>query len=86
MKTKDLIAKLQKLIDEHEPLKEVMGEHEIMVDVFVKLPGIGISSDGINAFKYAGFSPNIIIEKSADVTYDIISSFASSQHENSIHR
>ena len=68
MKTKDLISKLQKLIEEHEPLREMMGEHEIVIDVFVKYLGTHV-------FEYCGFSTNIPIEKSSDGVYDIISAF-----------
>jgi hypothetical protein len=67
MKTKDLIIKLQELIDAHEPLKEVMGEHEIVIDQFSKL------SNG--DFEYKGFSGDIKVEQSADGVHDILSGF-----------
>ncbi len=65
MKTKDLIAKLQTLVDDHEPHVEVMGEHEIVIDVFCK-------TDKQGCFEYRGFSPNVIIDKSKDGVYDIL--------------
>lgn len=77
MKTKDLIVQLQKLVEKHEPHVDIMGEHEIVVDVFGK--------NDSNVFHYLGFSPNIIIERTSDGVYDIISSFASSQDENPLH-
>lgn len=67
MKTKDLITQLQKLIDEHEPLVNMMGEHEIVRDVFVPI--------GEHIFEYRGFSTDITIQKSCDGVYDIISGF-----------
>lgn len=73
MLTKDLIKKLQKLVDDHESCIEVMGEHEIVVDVFIK------TGEREHTFIYAGFSPNIVIEKSGDGVYDIISAFGESQ-------
>lgn len=67
MKTKDLILKLQQLIDAHEPLLDMMGEHEIVIDVF--------ESAGNHHFTYKGFTSDIKIEKSGDGVYDIISAF-----------
>lgn len=68
MITKDLIKKLEQLVADHEPCVEVMGEHEIMIDMFDnKEPG--------QLFEYGGFSPEINIEKSADGVYDILSAF-----------
>jgi hypothetical protein len=67
MKTKDLILKLQELIDAHEPCEWLMGEHEIVIDQFSKL------SNG--NFEYKGFSPDIKIERSQDNVYDILSGF-----------
>ena len=68
MLTKDLIKQLQKLVDAHESYVEVMGEHEIMVDVFKKVAE--------HTFQYAGFSKDIRIDKSTDGVYDIICAFA----------
>lgn len=70
MKTINLIAKLQALIDAHELCKEMMGEHEIVIDVFKQN---SISSD--HDFAYMGFTPDIKIEKSSDGCYDILSAF-----------
>lgn len=66
MKTKDLIKQLQAMVDEHEKSGaiEVMGEHEIVIDVWRK-------SDK-NLWSYKGFSPNIEITYSADGVYPII--------------
>ncbi len=71
MRTLDLIAKLQLLVEQHRPMEDVMGDHEIVIDVF--------KDCGQHKFQYAGFSPHIIIEKSSDGTYDILSAFAQSQ-------
>lgn len=66
MKTKDLIKQLQKLVDEHEEHIPVMGEHEIVIDVWrlVDLEN--------HRFEYMGFSPNIQITYSADGVYPIL--------------
>ena len=69
MRTLDLITKLQLLVEQHRPMEEVMGDHEIVIDVFRKAPGHE------HLFQYSGFSPNIEIEKSKDGVYDIISAF-----------
>lgn len=68
MRTLDLIAQLQQLVEQHRPMEEVMGDHEIVIDVFQKI-------GDTHTFQYKGFSPNINIEKSADGVYDIISAF-----------
>lgn len=67
MKTKDLIAQLQKLVDEHEPHEWIMGEHEIVIDMFKRKEGGG--------FNYAGFSPDIKIELTDDGVYHIFNAF-----------
>ncbi len=67
MITKELIKKLQQIVDEHESAVEIMGEHEIMIDVFRK--------EG-DRFVYAGFSPDVIIDHSSDGVYRILSAFA----------
>lgn len=69
MRTLDLIAKLQKLVDDHKPYEEIMGEHEIVIDVFKR------SHEFAPRFTYAGFSGNIKIDKSSDGVYDILSAF-----------
>lgn len=71
MLTKELIKQLQKLVDNHESYIDVMGEHEIVIDVFKK-------GEGTN-FYYSGFSPNIVIDKSSDGVYDILSAFEGDQ-------
>ena len=68
MQTTELIKKLQQLVDNHKSYEEVMGPHEIVIDVFRKFP------DGIG-YQYRGFSPNITIDKSSDGVYDILSAF-----------
>ncbi len=68
MKTLDLIELLQKLVAEHKSYEDVMGPHEIVIDVF------GKTADG-KYFEYKGFSPNFKIEKSSDGVYDILSAF-----------
>lgn len=69
MITKDLIALLQKLVDEHAPHVEVMGEHEIMIDVFEE------DKEHPHLFVYKGFSPDIQVELSSDSVYHILSRF-----------
>ena len=80
MKTKDLIAQLQKLVDEHEPHVWIMGEHEIVIDVFVRV------SKEAGIFQYKGFSGDIAIQKSPDLVYDILCSPESFIDENPIYR
>lgn len=63
MQTKDLIKLLQNLIDEHEPYKSVMGEHEICMDVWERKNGTWV---------YTGFSPNIVVACSDDGVYPIL--------------
>lgn len=61
MLLKDLIKQLQDLYNSYdEDYLSVMGEPEIMIDVFLNK-------------SYQGFSPNIEISKSNDGVYDIIS-------------
>ena len=71
MKTKDLIKQLQDMVDAHEKsgAAEMLGEHEIMLDVFKEAEGPG------HFFQYAGFSDVITFGKSADGVYDIINGF-----------
>lgn len=64
MKTKDLIKKLQEMVDRHEPEVEIFGEHEIVIDTWK-------SADN-NLWLYSGFSPNIEITYSADGVYPIL--------------
>ena len=70
MITTELIKKLQKLVDDHKPHENIMGPHEIVIDVFKKIPGEG------HGFNYVGFSPDITIEYSGDGVYPILSAFA----------
>lgn len=70
MITTELIKKLQQMVEDHKPHEEVMGPHEIVIDVFEKLPG------NASGFRYAGFSPDITIEYSGDGVYPILSAFA----------
>ena len=70
MKTKDLIKQLQDRVAEHEAkgMTEVMGEHEIMIDVWQATA----DANGNKYFIYKGFSPNVEITYSADGVYPII--------------
>lgn len=70
MLTTELIKVLQKLVNDHKPHEEVMGPHEIMIDVF------GNYNGEKGRFYYAGFSPKITIQKSLDGVYDILNAFA----------
>jgi hypothetical protein len=67
MKTVDIIAKLQKLVEEHEPNKYIMGEHEIMFEVFEK--DINAPENG---YYYMGFSPFGKIYYTSDGVYTMI--------------
>jgi len=76
MQIKHLIAKLQELYDTYDDeYKEVMGEPEIMIDVFEE------SSVIPHYFQYKGFSPGIVIEKTDDGVYDILSCFKGEKDE-----
>jgi hypothetical protein len=70
MLIKDLIAKLEKLYEsEKAVLADVGGEPEIVIDVFDDL--------GNSRYRYGGFiTSDIIIERSKDGVYPIISAFA----------
>lgn len=69
MKLIDLIHKLEDLYSTYDDeYKHHMGEPEIMVDVFRE-------TDTPHKFEYAGFSPYIHIDKTADGVYDIIRAF-----------
>lgn len=73
MITKDLIKELQRLVEAHKCVEDMMGPHEIVIDVFVKTEN--------DNFRYAGFSPNIKIEKSSDGVYDILNAFGENKYE-----
>lgn len=73
MKTKDLIKQLQKLVDEREPHIGIMGEHEIVIDVFGNQQG--------HKFEYLGFSKNIRIEYSSDGVCPILTAFSSKKRQ-----
>lgn len=69
MRIIDLISKLQALYNTYDDeYKSVMGEPEIVIDVFEK---IGDS----HQFEYAGYFPDIVIEKTDCGTYDILNAF-----------
>lgn len=69
MRIIDLISQLQALYNTYDDeYKSVMGEPEIVIDVFEK---IGDS----HQFEYAGFVQDIVIEKTDDCVYDILSAF-----------
>lgn len=76
MRTIDLITKLQELVDAHEDHKWLMGEHEIVIDMFKQIECINDNNVIDHVFEYMGFSPNITIEKSADGVYDILNAWA----------
>lgn len=69
MLLKDLIKKLQVLydIETANGSLEVMGEPEIMIDVFEKNYG--------SLYNYAGFDKEINIERSGDGVYLLLSRF-----------
>lgn len=80
MQIRKLIEKLQELYNTYDDeYKEVMGEPEIMIDVFVR------AKKTSHTFLYAGFDgrSDIVIDTSSDGVYKIISAFAEdyeSQH------
>jgi hypothetical protein len=51
-----------------------MGEPEIMIDTFDLV--------GDHKFEYAGFGPEIYIDKTADGVYDVIRAFKTKEEEN----
>ena len=67
MLLKDLIKDLQTLYDEEYKHIDILGEPEIMVDIFGKNENGG--------FDYKGFSPEIRIERSSDFVYSILTAF-----------
>ena len=69
MLIKDLITQLQSLYEQQKHLMEVMGEPEILIDVFTE------AKDHKHLFRYAGLSKNIKLEFTADGVYHVISSF-----------
>ena len=78
MLIKDLIKKLEELYSGFDDeYKSVMGEPEIMIDVF--RPTFNHSAD--HKYRYGGFCPDIIIEKTNDGVYDILSAFSETYDE-----
>ncbi len=74
MLIKDLIIQLQELYATYDDeCKQVMGEPEIMIDVFKLIR----DADGksTHVFSYQGFGKEVLIEKSSDGVYDILSRF-----------
>lgn len=70
MYLKDLIEKLQEIYDSHDvEEKLVMGEPEIMIDIFRHALGHE------HLFEYTGFDRDIEIEESGDGVYHILSRF-----------
>jgi hypothetical protein len=69
MLIKDLISKLESIYEEQKPFIEIMGEPEIMIDIFME------AKDNKHLFRYAGLSRNIKLEYTPDGVYNIISSF-----------
>lgn len=72
MNLKKLIDQLQALYDEEIKHVDVMGEPEIVIDVFYQDSPRG-------PFKYGGFTTeDIKIERSSDGVYNILSAFGDS--------
>lgn len=65
MLIKSLIDQLQALYDEEIKHVDAMGQPEIMIDVFKK-------DVNTRKFEYKGFSHNIVIQRSSDGVYPII--------------
>ena len=69
MRIIDLISRLQTLYHTYDDeYKSVMGEPEIVIDVFEKI-------GSTHTFEYVGFVPDIVIEKTDCGTYDILNAF-----------
>ena len=64
MLVKDLIKLLEELLEKHKPSQEVMGDCEIMIDVFTYA--------GYQEFEYAGISKDIIITYTEDSVYPVL--------------
>lgn len=76
MRIKDLIARLEALYNTYDDeYKKIMGEPEIMIDVFKRVPNT-------NYTEYSGFSQKINIDKSGDGVYDILSAFDEDYHKD----
>ncbi len=74
MLIKDLIKQLQELYATYDDeYKYVAGEPEIMIDIFE--PIVDVFGNSTHTFAYMGFDKDIIIDKSGDGVYDILSRF-----------
>jgi len=69
MLLKDLISKLESIYEEQKPFIEVIGEPEIVIDLFKEI------DKEKHLFKYYGFSQDIKLEYTADGVYNIINAF-----------
>lgn len=76
MLIKELIEVLQKHYDEEIKHVDVMGEPEIMIDVFEKVED--------HKFQYSGFCNKISIERSGDGVYLILSAFKETYDEQRV--
>ena len=83
MKIKDLIVQLEQLYNSYsEQDKSIMGEPEIVIDIFrlaEDYPGYPKLNSCRFLREYAGFSGEIIINKSGCGVYDILSAFDEDQ-------
>ena len=82
MKIIDLIEKLQTLYNTYTDAdKAIMGEPEIMIDVFrlKHHESIGFDIPACYDRVYAGFGKDIVISKTDDGVYDILSAFYEDQ-------
>lgn len=68
MLIKDLIKLLEEEYKKQEPYIEMMGEPEVMMDVFEP-------SDQPHLFRYAGFDKEFIFDWSGDGVYRILRGF-----------
>mgnify|MGYP001578348393 CR=1 FL=1 len=69
MLIRDLISQLEQLIVANEPHKHILGEAEIMIDIF------GAKDESEYDFVYKGISPDVRITTSADGVYNILTAF-----------
>lgn len=78
MKIIDLIDKLQTLYNTYDDeYKSVMGEPEIMIDVFKPIQDV--FGNNTHTWTYTGFGKDIVISKTDDGVYDILSAFYEDQ-------
>lgn len=74
MLIKDLIKLLEEEYKEQDRYSDMMGEPEIMIDIF--------DIDENHNIRYKGFSPNVTITSSSDGVYRILTAFSTEENSN----